>query len=40
MVEHDSNISSLDFIDADHFVSGSWDGKATVWSISQRKKTT
>jgi WD40 repeat protein len=39
MIQHDSNISSLDFIDADHFVSGSWDGNAIVWSISQRKKT-
>lgn len=38
MIEHNSNISSLDFIDADHFVTGSWDGNAIVWRISTKNK--
>lgn len=38
MIEHNSNVNSLSFINADHFVSGSWDGKAIVWSISSKKK--
>ena len=38
--EHDSPISSIDFINSDHFVSGSWDGKGIVWSISTHKKVT
>lgn len=28
---HESAISSIDFIDDNHFVAGSWDGKAIVW---------
>lgn len=38
MIEHNSNISSLNFINADYFVTGSWDGKAIVWNIPERKK--
>lgn len=38
--EHDKEISSIDFIDREHFVSGSWDGKAIVWSIPKHKKIT
>ncbi len=37
-LSHTSTISSLDFIDSDHIVSGSWDGKAVVWSLSQQKQ--
>jgi len=35
---HDSTISSIAFIDGSHFVTGSWDGKAIVWSIPGLKK--
>ena len=35
---HNSNISSVDFIDENHIVSGSWDGKAVVWSLTEQKK--
>ena len=35
--EHNSAISSIDFIDIKHFVTGSWDGKACVWSIPDQK---
>ena len=35
--EQNSSISSLDFINPSHFVSGSWDGKACVWSIPDHK---
>lgn len=38
LIEHNSNISSLDLIDSDHFVTGSWDGNAIVWNISTKKK--
>jgi WD40 repeat protein len=38
MIEHDSNISSIDFINNDNFVTGSWDGKAIVWNITTKKK--
>ena len=38
--EHNSAISSVDFIDSDHFVTGSWDGKAIVWEISTHKMIT
>lgn len=38
MIEHKSNISSLDFINSQTFVSGSWDGKAIVWDIKTRKQ--
>ena len=34
---HTSPICSLDFIDSDRIVSGSWDGKATVWSLGAQK---
>lgn len=37
-ITHDNTISSLDFIDDEHFVSGSWDGKAIVWSFSTLKQ--
>jgi WD40 repeat protein len=33
---HNSPISSIDFIDAQHIVTGSWDGKAIVWNLSSR----
>ena len=36
-IKHDSTISSIDFIDADCFVSGSWDGKAKVWSFDTQQ---
>ena len=36
-ISHNSTISSLDFIDSETFVSGSWDGKCIVWSISTLK---
>lgn len=35
---HETTISSIDFIDQDHFVTGSWDGKAIVWNIKTQKK--
>lgn len=35
---HTSPVCSLDFIDGDRVVSGSWDGKAIVWSLSQQKQ--
>lgn len=35
---HTGPVSSLSFINADQFVSGSWDGTAIVWSISQGQK--
>ena len=38
LFEHDSAISSIDFINSEHFVTGSWDGKAIVWHIASRKK--
>ena len=38
-LNHNSPISSIDFIDDDHIVTGSWDAKAIVWSISQQKPT-
>ena len=34
---HNSPICSLDFIDSDRIVSGSWDGKAIVWSLTHQK---
>ena len=37
-IYHTSPISSLDFIDSDSLVSGSWDGKAIVWSISSQQQ--
>lgn len=37
-LNHDSNISSLDFIDSQTIVTGSWDGKAIVWSLATQKK--
>ena len=40
LFEHNSAISSIDFIDNDHFVTGSWDGKAIVWEISTHKPIT
>jgi phospholipase A-2-activating protein len=36
-LNHNSTISSLDFIDAETLVTGSWDGKAIVWSLSTQK---
>ena len=36
-INHNSTISSLDFVGDDAFVSGSWDGKATVWSFDTQK---
>jgi len=38
LIEHNSPISSIDFINSDHFVTGSWDGKATVWHLASRNK--
>ena len=38
MINHDSAISSLDFIGDEAFVSGSWDGKGIVWSIDTQQK--
>lgn len=35
---HTGPVNSLSFINADQFVSGSWDGTAIVWSISQGQK--
>ena len=37
-IAHDSPISSIDFIDSQHIVTGSWDGKAIVWSLTSRAK--
>ena len=37
-VNHDSVISSIDFITDEAFVSGSWDGKGIVWSIDTQQK--
>jgi len=37
VINHNSCISSLDFIDHETFVSGSWDGKGIVWSVSTLK---
>lgn len=34
---HNSPVCSLDFIDSDRIVSGSWDGKAIVWSLNAQK---
>lgn len=34
---HNSTISSIDFIDAEHIVTGSWDAKAIVWSLTSHK---
>lgn len=28
----------MDFINSEHFISGSWDGKAIVWHLSSRKQ--
>lgn len=38
LIEHNSPISSIDFINSEHFVTGSWDGKATVWHLASRNK--
>ncbi len=38
LFEHNSAISSIDFINFEHFVSGSWDGKAIVWHLASRNK--
>ena len=38
MIEHNSSISSIDFINKDTFVTGSWDGKAIVWSLKTKSK--
>lgn len=35
---HTGPVNSLSFINADQFVSGSWDGTAIIWSISQGQK--
>lgn len=35
---HTGPVSSISFISADQFVSGSWDATAIVWSISQATK--
>lgn len=37
-ISHDSPISSIDFIDSQHIITGSWDGKAIVWSLTSRAK--
>ena len=37
--ENGSPVSSIDFINNQYFVAGSWDGKATVWNYVARKKT-
>lgn len=34
---HQSSVSSLSWLDKDILVSGSWDGTANVWSVSQNK---
>lgn len=36
-LSHNSTISSIDFIDGEHIVTGSWDGKAIVWSLTEQK---
>lgn len=36
-IVHNSAISSIDFINANHIVTGSWDGKAIVWNLSTQK---
>ena len=36
MIEHNSSISSIDFINNDTFITGSWDGKAIVWSLKTK----
>lgn len=38
LIEHDSPVCSIDVINTEHFVTGSWDGKAIVWHIASRKK--
>lgn len=35
---YNSTISSIDFIDNQHFVTGSWDAKAIVWSLTTQTK--
>ena len=37
-IDNGSQVSSIDFIDKDHFVTGSWDGCATVWKLSTKSK--
>lgn len=34
---HTSSVSSLSWLDKDTLVSGSWDGTANIWSVSQNK---
>lgn len=34
---HNSAISSIDFIDGSHIVTGSWDAKAIVWNLTTHK---
>lgn len=34
---HNSAISSIDFINGNHIVTGSWDGKAIVWNLLTHK---
>lgn len=36
-IVHNSAISSIDFINGNHIVTGSWDGKAIVWNLSTQK---
>jgi len=37
---HNSAISSIDFINGSHIVTGSWDAKAIVWNLTTHKMVT
>ena len=37
LIEHKSSVSSIDFINSETIVTGSWDGKAIVWSLKSKK---
>lgn len=34
---HNSTVCSIDFINSNHIVTGSWDGKAIVWNLTTHK---
>jgi phospholipase A-2-activating protein len=36
-LSHSSAISSIDFINGSHIVTGSWDDKAIVWNLTAQK---
>ncbi len=35
--EYSAAISSIDFINSEYFVTGSWDGKVNLWSVNEGK---